>query len=200
MKNIKLIHTSPIYPNKWRFYILPFSQKSDESSFRNSNINKSDVSNFNWFLCGRPYTDEKGNKVVDIGRYVSFFDLSSGKSYHITYDVIEDYGKCLVKIINNKDTINEEALIAIKENYRGVAYLGEATKDCSCDLICENAEITFDSRVIEESKKCPYIDFALSHYLYCKEKTSDFPSKEEIIKSNCGEMSLKLRKIMLNLF
>jgi len=210
-KSMSFVNTFPVYPNKWMFYMAPFIKDRPE------------LLKFNWFLCARPFRDEKNNYVVDVGRYTSFFDKSTGKTYHVKFDATEKE-PCLLLIASdprNKSLYSELNLLchdnkqelsltcSLRKNidkaynlskrlgYCGVAAKVVASKDsCKCDIVCNEVQFLFNRNVVEESKKCPYIDYAKSHETHLRENIKDFPSVDFIKNAKPGKDSLILRTIL----
>jgi len=175
------ILTSPIYPNKWKFYMSPLLQPSDEG-----------VLDFNWFICARPSYDALGNHIVEVDRYATFFNESSGLTYHVTFDATEK-GHCKLLIGNiDKDFEKSKNL-----GFNGVASNTSDHKDQHpCSLLCNNTKFLFDIKVVEVSKKCPYIEYAKSHYDHLTKEIKNFPSSIILKSAVPGSFSLKMKKII----
>lgn len=211
---MSFVRTIPVYPNKWRFYMAPLMK------------NKPELLEFNWFLCARPYKDNKDNYVVDIGRYTLFFDEKTGKSYYVTFDATED-GSCLLMIAShqhNKErhselqklcgwddpelstecdlrTHPEKAYeLSIREGYCGIAMRVKPAGGCACDLTCQSAEFLFDRKVVEESSRCPYIEYGRSHASHLRSQIPGFPSNEILKKARPGKDSLRLKTLLAPYF
>ena len=122
--------TSPVYPNKWRYFIdpLPECECSDKQ--------------FNWFMFGKPIFNGK-HQVIELGKYTLFHDKSTGKSYKAKK-------KCIVKLSGDLDEFNR----ACNERYDGIVIV--KTRKPLCDLVCSEVEIVFKTDVVEESK----VDFS----------------------------------------
>jgi hypothetical protein len=174
--NEKFISTVFIYSNKWRFYLSPVIDQNNE------------ILQFNWFFCGRPFIDKKGNKVIEIGSNSLFFDTLTGKTFHIKNNT----EKCILKINNSQNNIKN----AILEGYCGVAIYKKCKKLKECNFLCENAVFIFKSTVLERSDKCPYIRYAINHNTYLKTRIKNFPSKEILERAKPGQISLKLKKML----
>lgn len=190
---------------------------------------KPELLEFNWFLCARPFKDNKGNHVVDVGRYALFFDTETGKSYYVTFDATEN-GPCLLMVVSHPDNKSkhpelnklcgwdkselstecdlrnhpEKAFaVADREGYCGVAMKVErcSTSKCRCDLTCETAVFIFDRSVVEESKRCPYIEFARNHATHLRKVIpKGFPSSSELKRMKPGKDSLRLRQLLSSYF
>ena len=195
------IKLSPIFPNKLNIY--------------SSSVQTTDAS---WFLCARPFYDKSTNLyAVELSRYTNFFSLETGKSYHITFDATEKEECKLVDIShpyntnvidfgntesNNTESNNTENFdIAIKLGFCGIARKLNISDECNkCKFVCHTFEFLISSKVLEESKRCSYIDYALSHHSYLNENILNFPGKELLKNSKPGKISLLLRKLLNEFF
>lgn len=200
------IKVSPIHVNKWHFYMNKFNTcKSNSSNASNTEIKicNDEALKFNWFSCGKPYTDKYGTQVLQIDRYSSFFNKTSGKSYHVTFDSTE-LKPCTLKVlmtIKGKNSMDKEFNSALNDDYNGIAiHVNNGTNDMKCDLICDEIDMIFDQNVLEESKLCPYINYAKTHAYVLRQEFKNFPSDEELSKSKPGKMSIKLRNILCPYF
>lgn len=211
----EFVKTIPVYPNKWRFYMAPLMKDTPE------------MLEFNWFLCARPFRDSEGNCVVEVGRYTLFFDESSGKSYHVTFDATEKEPIRLLIASHPTNKQNHPQLrnlcdsdkselsqtcdlrthttdtfeFAKSLGYEGAAIRVEPCRGgCKCDLVCNSAEFLFDRSVVEESKWCPYIDYARSHSSHLRKQVKGFPSSKKLEKARPGKFSLELKTILAQYF
>jgi hypothetical protein len=133
---------------------------------------------FNWFICSRP----EGDSTLNLDRYTQFFDPKSGLTYNITFDATE---KEPCKVLITKDN-------KYPTGYCGTA--NQISKECSCGILCESAIFRLSQKVIEPSKRCPYIEYAKSHYKFLKTKFGNkFPDINQIKSSKPGKLSLKLK-------
>ena len=168
--------TAPVFKNKWRFYTYPLS--NDKQCF-----------NFNWFACGCPLTDKRGNRIIKVSRYNKFFDMNTGKSYYTD----SDNDSCDLLIVE-KSKIDDNTFKEIQK------YCGFAIKTDGCyerDLVFENVKFYFNSEYIIESTSCPYIEYAKSREKYLRKLgLPGFPSVKELKNAKPGVMSLKLKKIL----
>ncbi len=184
----KFITTFPVFPNKWRFYMGPLAEMNE------SNIDKGDLS-FNWFLCARPCLDKNNEKVIEVGKYSLFFDPSSGLSYYVKFDVNE----CVLKLVNGGIRFDFNKLDEKPdEKLSGIAMISNenSSEDCFKDLVCQSATLIFRKSVLEISMKCPYIDFAKSHYKFLKKHIHSFPSNNFVMNAKPGKDSLYLRSLI----
>lgn len=179
----KFISTVFIYSNKWRFYMSPIINENDK------------MLEFNWFFCGRPFIDKKGNKVIEIGAKCLFFDTITGKTYHIKGNEDKDNSqKCILKITNTStQNIVKKSVL---EGYCGIASYKKCNNSKKCDFICKNTILIFKSAMLEKSDKCPYIRYGINHNSYLKTKIKNFPSKENLERAKPGQISLKLKKML----
>lgn len=167
------IEVIPIYPNRWHMYMEPMIQKS------------SNLKEFNWFVCSRPTVTPEGESVLELDRYTQFFNPLSGITYNITFDATEKE-PCKVLISPFKD-MNE-----FNTKYCGTAK--QISNICSCGILCENAIFTLNVQVLEASKKCPYIEYAKSHYKFLKSHFGKgFPTNKIVFQGSPGKLSLKLK-------
>lgn len=189
------IKVSPVHINKWHFYMNKFNKICESES----KICNDDALSFNWFSIGTVYIDKFGIQVLQLDRYTSFFDKKSGKTYHITFDSTE-FKPCTLKIIDPISLSKKEYNLAIKNGYDGITM--HYNKDKSCDLICDEVNMYFNQNVLEESKLCPYINYAKSHSYILRQEYENlgFPSDEELNNSSPGKLSIKLRKILCEYF
>jgi len=171
---MKILCTVPVYRNKWKFYTSPLIKNIESLKF-------------NWFSCGCPVYDNH-DRIIEISKYNRFFDLSSGKTYYISYDV-----PCKLVIYNSKKPER------VKDKYCGFAYETLNTM-YKRDLICDTVKFCFNKDVLIESDTCPYIEYAQSHEKYLRKVIKDFPSKRHLKNANPGNTSLKLRKLLVPFF
>jgi predicted transcriptional regulator len=169
-----MIKTYPVYSNKYYFYM--------------TSVKPCD---FSWFICAKPYKDDKGNDVVCVDPYSSFFDYVSGKTYHVKFDVVEDK-KCILKIVTSKKEFNS----ALSEGYNGVAIMKKDKKCKSQDLVCSQVQMIFEPNVLEESTLCPFINYAKTHSFILRKEISNFPTRKELKNAKPGKISLKLREML----
>lgn len=176
---MKPARTSPIYPNKWKFYMSPL-------------ISDTNILEFNWFICSRPSHDEMGNHIVEVDRYAMFFDEISGLTYHVTFDATEK-GPCKLLIGNIDIDYGKSKTMG----YSGVASVNKNKCDnLSCSLLCSGVEFLFDPKVVEASKKCPYIEYAKSHLGHLRNEIKNFPEFAVLNDAKPGKFSLKLKKLI----
>lgn len=168
-----------IYQNKWRFYMYPLISRSASPEI-------GDALKFNWFVCSRPQQDEHGNTVLELDRYTNFFDELTGYTYHITFDATE---KDPCRVLVGGDLKKSKEL-----GHCGVA--SETGINCMCDILCKSAEFIIEESVLEKSSRCPYIEFAKSHYSSLRNEFKNFPSKQKLNTEKPGKFSLKLKKMI----
>mgnify|MGYP001580385897 CR=1 FL=1 len=172
------VHVSPIYPNKWKFYMAPL-------------ISDTALLEFNWFICARPSYDSTGNHIVEVDRYAMFFDESSGLTYHVTFDATEK-GPCKILI----GDVTKDFEKSKKLGYCGVASVDKEKCNISCSLLCGGVDFLFDPKVVEVSKKCPYIEYAKSHFSHLQKEIKNFPTPNILATSKPGAFSLKMKKMI----
>ena len=173
-------------------------------------------SKFNWFSCGCPIKDDKGNFIVKLNEDALFFDIITGNTYQMK-DV--DCPIILANNSNNKHKIrwlgkwcvdNTEKLSSecsllkhIHTTYRpakklGYCGVGYETDMCTGypDLICEGSVIIIDNKKVKRVKQCPYIKYAIEHYKCLSKVIKDFPSLQVLKDSKGGQLSLSLRQVI----
>lgn len=182
--SISYINASPIYPNKWNFYVEPFyfGQTSNKLIFE-----------FNWFICAKPTVDVHKNKVIEVGHYSLFFDKSTGK----TYKLKSESKSCTLKLLEDREFNEKNAKKSIKDGYDGIA-IKKSNTSMRCELVCSNAELMFNRDVLELSDRCPYIEHAKTHISFLQSNIKTFPHDENLRKMKPGDDSLTLRRLMLN--
>ncbi len=174
---------SPVYPNKWHFYL---------SKLQNTSTCDAEALEFNWFSCGKPYT--KNNiTVLEVDKYTTFFDTQTGKSYHVTFDATEVQA-CILKIVNSDTFTINTTKRAIQEGYRGIAAYKQHKP--SCDLVCSDVDMIFDKKVLEESTLCPYINYARVHAPILLKEIKGFPDSKTLKHAKPGKLSIKLRSLL----
>jgi hypothetical protein len=183
---------SPVYINKWQFYMNKLNVIDNASC-------SDDIVKFSWFSCGKPFIQNDKN-VLQIDRYATLFDNSTGTSYNITFDATD--GKtCTLLMVDeqNFDTINYTE--SLNQGYQGIVYR-KNIESSPCDLVCPEVHMMIDPNVLRKSKMCPYIMYAKTHYpILSKSNTTIlFPSKKELNSAKPGKMSLKLKKILVPFF
>ncbi len=156
--------TSPVYSNKWNFYVQKIT-KID------GNVCDQKALDFCWFSCAKPYVDDKGVQVIQVGNNTLFFDKNSGKSYYVKYDA----NPCLLRILDNSPgNIIQQYLkgFSPSKEYCGVAIHDKNIKCNDNDLI-----------------------YAQTHYSALK-NTKGFPSEKDIKNAKPGKISLAIRNVL----
>lgn len=171
-------------------------------------VENKEILEFNWFLCARPHKDSKDNYVIDISRYTTYFNTETGKSYHVTFDATEK-GPCVLLLADNEHNIKkyQELSLGVDAQYKlstSLGYCGLAMKthrEGGCrgpsDLMCDEAVFYFSRKAVEESKYCPYIEYAKTHSTHLRSVIPSFPSRDALQTYTPGKDSLKIRKLLL---
>jgi len=158
MSNRDFLRVFPVSSSKINMYIKPVIL---EKQFENCSTD------YNWFFCGKPYSYiEKGilYKIIEISNRVSFFDPISG----VTYKLKKGVDKCRVKIIdsNIKGDLGKSVAKSICSEFQGIVRKKNSSQ--TVDLICSEVEFIFANDVLEDTKKCPYVDYCKHHMSYNK--------------------------------
>lgn len=188
------IKVSPIHVNKWHFYMNKFNVSCTKSDRSESKICNEDALSFSWFSVGSPCKNKFGDLTLRIDTYTSLFDESTGKTYHITFDSTE-VKPCVLKIV---DVLPNKNKIILNDDYKGFAMC--FAKNIKCDLVCTEVNILIKREILEESKFCPYINYAKTHAIALRREFKNFPSDEELQKAKPGKMSIILCKMLRSYF
>ncbi len=201
------------YPNKWRLYTKPLLKGNDESL------------EFNWFICARPFKDDDDNYVIDVGRYSTYFNPTTGKSYYVSFDATEKK-QCLLLLADHKNNLKKHSILREKNNIDENSFVPSTKQDISCrniyklstssgyqgfakriamkcttqDIVCEEAVFFFNTQVVEESKICPYIQYAKNHSIYLRDvipTNKDYFDFQNLQTLKPGKDSLKIRNLLL---
>ncbi len=178
-----MLKLSPVYPNKLSFMVLA----------------KDPSLTPNWFLCSSPCDNPNGDEVLDIDPHTLFFDESTGFSYRIKRDNIEEHPCYLLDGSSLKNIENHEWIRSFtgnKDDMRclvDVGCCGIAFKFCKKTfedhIICTRIELHFNKKVIQRVKMCPYMNYVMSREQYFGDKL-DIP---RIFEEKPGPISLEIR-------
>lgn len=175
---MSFVVVNPVYRTKLDRYLSLVTENSKE---------------FNWFSCSIPSHDNKNNKIINLGVQTQLYDPKSGKTYHITYDSVENTKGLASFLFIDHDMVEKENKIklaseALYKGYKGIVILEMDNKCKKCPIVCYNTEFVIDVNILEESKICPYIEYVKLHYNMFS-SIENFPTKDKLYQSYPGKMS-----------
>jgi len=170
-------------PSLWRKYVSAVATPEDLE--------------FNWFICGKPYRDEKTKlDVVKLPPGTKFFSESTGDSYLL----VEESVILVVRDIIFPGGLEETVR---KYKYAGAAEFVQGCSSKQTGCICDEVSFSFLGEVLKQdtSGECGIVQYAKKYNYQIRQRNPSFPTVEAIDLAlanpgKCGDVCKKIQSAL----